>query len=154
MKGKYKGIFKYSPTNLNPTQWKKGDEWYSILSPEIQSGERFLTAMMSISTTPEMTNFLQKEHDKKMFNLLVKQENNIFYIADEDFNILFETSNIWYQGNFTDDVINAIDRFGLKEDTSQFRLEATLDDLKEAIRMDQHFNDIPSDFYDGILETL
>ena len=59
-----------------------------------------------------------------------------FYIADKQFEVLFETKAFDWKGNFTKEVKNAMEKYGIKYMASEMRTQSNIEHLKRSIELD------------------
>ena len=139
----YYGIFQYSPNNNNPSLFKEGDWQYKNCLDRIRDAEEFFNMRMERHNAEEPSEIREfiiaeriREFELEVLSLKVKPENNVFYIADEEFNILFETNKIFKKGHWTKEVLKGMDKFGLNfEDSGRIRTDGPLEQLKENVRI-------------------
>lgn len=131
MKALYCGIFKYSSNNTNPKlNLFKGKVSHGMLVEHelertLKSLERFKGSEMC-----EPHNMYEIWRLNTLaFNLQVADEENVFYIMDKEYNILYETHDIWDNGNFSKTVKNAMKEYGV-EDIEYWETVDSLFELK------------------------
>lgn len=139
---KYHGRFKYSPNNPNPTVYTP-DEGIYAEAINCLVGKYKIDKLAELKLIHNPTEYQMEkieEIERDIYLATVKPENNVYYIMDENYNIIFETNKIFKWGNFTDQINKKMIRYNLtKED---FRTESTLDMLKERIRIDNELKKI------------
>lgn len=138
----YYGIFKYSPNNLSPKLVDEKHWKYKIIQEEIQRNNKWIE---EISKEWEKGAWL--EHETKRvevtnFNLQVLDTEQVFYVADKDFNILVETHDVWNHGDFSKSVKNIMKEYGINSKSNRIRTDSTLSELKENIRVHEELSKI------------
>ena len=145
----YYGIFAYSPNNSNPSLYKEGDFEYQYCLDRIKDATEFQEIRMErYKTEPPTENRdkwiaeIEREYEHKVMSLKVKPENRVFYIADEEFNILFETNKVFKKGHWTKEVHKAMKKFGLNFDNSRIRTDGTIEQLKRNVEVHNRLAEI------------
>lgn len=79
---------------------------------------------------------VEETKDSNGYFFGVFSDTTIFYIADKNFNILFETTPFDDKGHWTNDVKKAFIDFGIVDNFSNVRTEKNIEELKESIKLE------------------
>jgi hypothetical protein len=142
----YHGIFKYSPNNPKPKRWRKGSSNWKVAQYERREIEKFLESLKTDKAFKDETRAtLIARYERKLFCLTIKHTEHVYYIADDEFNILFETYPIFEKGNFSAEVKRAEAEYGMTG--KALRTSDTMEDLKVAVRVHKMLEEKHSEKY-------
>lgn len=153
----YYGIFKYSPKNKAPKQYKEGDEMYRIIMQnEYKSTAEYMDELIANASTPEGKAKWQRRKESRLFCLLVKPNQRVFYVCDENFKIVFETRKVFSkQGEFTPEVNDALIKYAFKAVIhGALRTDPTMEDLKENVGIENRIKSIPKETFLELEEII
>lgn len=139
MKAKYFALFKYSPSNTNPSVYKKGDDLYL---PYLNGVKSDIDTVKKYKAKKDRTAFEEewmKYLETKIYLALIKEENNVMCILDEEYNILHETKNVWHHGEYTQEVYDLLDKYNLTF-SDNYKYASTLEMLIESINNENIIN--------------
>jgi hypothetical protein len=133
MKALYCGIFKYSPTNANPklTLFKGKVSHGMLVERELEITLKRLESFKGSELCNPHNMYEIWRLKTLCFNMQVADEENVFYIMDKEYNILYETHDIWDEGNLSKTVENAMKEYGI--DRSFWKTSDSLFELKHSI---------------------